>query len=270
MCSARNAFKVMGARFLKDGRHVIDDYYEDAALASGANAGEIAVADGLEPQDRVASNSAPGQAGETGPAVPEVPESMTRLPCQSAFRLSLNRINPSATGSSVLGTKTIFGGDGKAPSIAIPNDSKERRRRMASHLTAKNWMIQYCRAISEMNRHLRSIRNERMIPFPKYPSIARLAADPSTDRTSGTMVDATKDEEDMEWREVEVEMRLNTDGKIMEPGEEMDSKEEPDDDDDNNSNGGGPSAPEPTQVFSRVPNPLPPESQLTARLFDFV
>ncbi|WAQ90372.1 hypothetical protein PtA15_12A361 [Puccinia triticina] len=263
MCSARNAFKVMGARFLKDGRHVVDDYYEDAALASGANSGEIALADGSEPQDRAASNSAPGQPGDPS-ALPDMPESTTRLPCQSAFRLALNRVNPSAAGSASLGLKTIFGGDGKAPSIAIPNDSKERRRRMASHLTAKNWMIHYCRAISEMNRHLRGIRNERMVPFPKYPSIARLAADPSTNGAIGTLANNAVEEE-MEWREVEVEMRLNTDGKIMEPGEEMDTKEEPDDDDDNNSNAGGPSAsaPEPAQVFSRITNPLPPSSIIT-------
>jgi hypothetical protein len=97
-----------------------------------------------------------------------------------------------------------------------------------------------------------------MVPFPKYPSISRLAEDPPTSADNA-------DDEEMEWREVEVEMRLNTDGKIMEPGEEMDTKEEPDDDDDNNSNVGGPSttAPEPSQGFSRITNPLPPTSTIT-------
>ncbi|KNE95720.1 hypothetical protein PSTG_10938 [Puccinia striiformis f. sp. tritici PST-78] len=263
MCSARNAFKVMGARFLKDGRHVIDDYYEDAAFANGANSGEIAGDEGSEAQDKGAANTGPSQPGD-GTAGPEGSDSTTRQACQSTFRLALNRINPSAAGSATLGLKTIFGGDGKAPSIAIPNDSKERRRRMASHLTAKNWMIQYCRAISEMNRHLRVIRNERMVPFPKYPSIARLAGNGSTSGTNGRLTDGVTDDEEMEWREVEVEMRLNTDGKIMEPGDEvLDTKEEPDDDDDNNSNAGGATAPEPAQVFSRITNPLPPESTIT-------
>jgi hypothetical protein len=102
-----------------------------------------------------------------------------------------------------------------------------------------------------------------MVPFPKYPSIACLATDPSTNGTSGTTTDAITDE-DQEWREVEVEMRLNNDGKIIEPGEELDNKEEPNDDDDNNSNSGAPSAaPEPSQVFSRVTHALPPESIIT-------
>lgn len=260
MCSARNAFKVIGARFLKDGKHVIDDYYEDAAFASGAAVGEPAIADGLEPSERLTANAASQKRPPTPTPFPEPPEKIKLEPHQSSFRLGLNRLNPSQASSAGSGLKTIFGGDGKAPSIAIPNDSKERRRRMASHLTAKNWMVQYCRAISEMNRHLRGIRNERMIPFNNFPSIARLSEDSSIKERPAD----NAEDDGMEWREVEVDIPLNSEGKIMQPGDEFDPKGDQDDEGSNSDNALTLApAPDASQTVLRITNALPLESTIT-------
>ncbi|CAH7690688.1 hypothetical protein PPACK8108_LOCUS26113, partial [Phakopsora pachyrhizi] len=124
--------------------HVIDDYYEDAALA--------AIADGLDPQDRLASGAT---------AVPETSEA------------------PPPNSAALLNHRPTL-------EVTAPN------------LTSKNWMLQYCRAISEMNRHLRWIREDRMRPFSQYPSIA-----------CSQKLKTKNEDVEMEWRYVEEEFRIN-------------------------------------------------------------
>ncbi|KAI8448247.1 chromatin remodelling complex Rsc7/Swp82 subunit-domain-containing protein [Phakopsora pachyrhizi] len=269
MCSARNAYKVIGARFLKGGKHVIDDYYEDAALASGEPRGEAAIADGLDPQDRLASGAT---------AVPETSEApppnsaaafkppVKLLPHQSNFRTELNRINPLAIASVT--SKTNFGGDGRSPAIAMAGDIKDKKRKQAPNLTSKNWMLQYCRAISEMNRHLRWIREDRMRPFPQYPSIAcsqKLKTKNVTGNGSENLGDSLKEDVEMEWRYVEEEFRINREGRVL--GSDSDWNEEEKEEENENSDK------ERNQIFtktsssavlmSRIAENLPEDSLMT-------
>ncbi|EGG10664.1 uncharacterized protein MELLADRAFT_60382 [Melampsora larici-populina 98AG31] len=278
MCSARNAFKVMGARFLKDidhalnsnqsddpdtdGRLVVDDYYEDAALASGAAIGEPAIADGLEPQDRsaAATTDAAGQeTTSTSNVNPPVPQEPVKLKAaQSAFRLALNNPNPTSAGAGGSLVKTIFGGDGRPPFGFVITDPKDRKRRPAPNLTSKNWMLQYCRAISEMNRHLRSLRNERLRPFP---TLGSHELDSNLTFKNGT----EPHPDDMEWRDVEVDMRLNTEGRILESGEESDGKTDEEEEEKSEAEASTPVPPPSTTgpALSRITNALPPDSIIT-------
>ncbi|KAH9814886.1 chromatin remodelling complex Rsc7/Swp82 subunit-domain-containing protein [Melampsora americana] len=278
MCSARNAFKVMGARFLRDidhildfnqsddsdtdGKLVVDDYYEDAALASGAMVGEPAIADGLEPQDRsaAATTDAPGQeTTSTSNAIPPVPQEPLKLKAsQSAFRLALNNPNPTSAGAGGSLVKSNFGGDGRPPFGFVITDPKDRKRRPAPNLTSKNWMLQYCRAISEMNRHLRTLRNERLRPFPTLGS-----RELDSKLTPGAGVE--HDPEDMEWCDVEVDMRLNTEGRILESGEESDGKTDEEEEEKSEGEASTPLPPPSDKAppLSRITNALPPDSIIT-------
>uniref|UniRef100_A0A0K3CQB1 FGENESH: predicted gene_10.69 protein n=1 Tax=Rhodotorula toruloides TaxID=5286 RepID=A0A0K3CQB1_RHOTO len=49
MVAARNVFKVMGATFVQDGKYVVDDYYEDKAIAAGHKPGEPAFLEAYDP-----------------------------------------------------------------------------------------------------------------------------------------------------------------------------------------------------------------------------
>ncbi|KAG0139742.1 hypothetical protein CROQUDRAFT_101108 [Cronartium quercuum f. sp. fusiforme G11] len=266
MCSARNAFKVMGARFLKGGKHVVDDYYEDAAFASGATIGEPAIADGLDPQDRsnAPAADAPGQdtISVSNSNAQPVQEPVKLKPTQSAFRLALNYPISSTSASGGSSSKSNYSGDGRPPFGFVVTDPREKKRRPAPNLTSKNWMLQYCRAISEMNRHLRTVRRERSQPFPSYGT-GDLRSESSPILADGEVVEPHLVE--MEWRDVEVDMRINGEGRIVESGDESDTKTEEDEDEKSDTEPSTPVPPpsNPGPQLSRITNPLPPDSIIT-------
>ena len=65
MISARNMFKIFGAKFVENGRYVIDDYYEQVSLAQGHTAGEPAVIALYDPDLDTGTLAAP--KGQSGP-----------------------------------------------------------------------------------------------------------------------------------------------------------------------------------------------------------
>ncbi|KAH7337725.1 chromatin remodelling complex Rsc7/Swp82 subunit-domain-containing protein, partial [Rhizoctonia solani] len=62
LITARSAYKVHGAKMIKNGRWVVDDYYEDRVLADGKVAGDLVgdvLQEPLDPEQHHPSNAAP-------------------------------------------------------------------------------------------------------------------------------------------------------------------------------------------------------------------
>lgn len=201
-------------------------------------------------------------------SIPQIPVEPVRLkPTASAFRLALNNPNPNATGAGANLGKSSFGGDGRPPFGFTITDLREKKRRPAPILTSKNWMLQYCRAVSESNRHLRTVRRERLRPFPSIGSHGFRPEDGTTRPIPPLPTGATVEPQpiEMEWRDVEVDVRLNTEGRILESGEESDTKTEEEEEEESEAEV-APSVPPPANPgssISRITNPLPLDSIIT-------
>ncbi|CAE7073780.1 unnamed protein product [Rhizoctonia solani] len=69
LITARSAYKVHGAKMIKSGRWVVDDYYEDRVIADGKVAGELVgdvLQEPLDPEQHHTSNAAPTTSASGG------------------------------------------------------------------------------------------------------------------------------------------------------------------------------------------------------------
>ncbi|BGO94906.1 hypothetical protein NBRC10512_006169 [Rhodotorula toruloides] len=151
MVAARNVFKVMGATFVQDGKYVVDDYYEDKAIAAGHKPGEPAFLEAYDPDKDTGT-----LATSKGNAPP------------GATTLGLNHLighpgKPKLPGADLIasqlggGPVATFGGQGIQP-FGRTWDPTAKKAKPAAHLTWQNWMHEYAKNVRDENAKLVAVR----------------------------------------------------------------------------------------------------------------
>ncbi|KDQ13820.1 hypothetical protein BOTBODRAFT_361613 [Botryobasidium botryosum FD-172 SS1] len=160
MLTARSAFKAHGAKMLKEGRWVVDDYYEDRVR-------DEILAKGLTPGDLV------GELPDPHPTAP----ADTTAPTDSKHHH--HHTNYAAASASAIykpgGPTTHFGGDGLGP---FQGELAQTRRAMfvREGVGEENWMWMAAVAVREANSGIQRVRRERMgrVPEPGVLDDARI------------------------------------------------------------------------------------------------
>ncbi|CAG7848962.1 SubName: Full=Uncharacterized protein {ECO:0000313/EMBL:CCA73855.1} [Serendipita indica DSM 11827] len=138
MVTARSAFKQHGAKVIKNGRWVVDDYFEDAAkieaAEKGAKPGDIVI----EPQQDFSHNISVDAYSKA----------------QKESRTGIYKPG---------GPTTFFGSDGVGPFRGEMSSTKKAML-ARENLTEENWMHAAALSIQEANEELRRGRAERIIP----------------------------------------------------------------------------------------------------------
>ncbi|WVR07114.1 hypothetical protein IAU60_004154 [Kwoniella sp. DSM 27419] len=143
MVAVRNVYKLMGARVVKGGKWVTDDYYEDESLAKCAE-------NGFEPytiaeDEEIAQNAAAALAGPSKSQQADAP--------RSAYNL---------TPLYVLGgPTTTFAGTGIDPWTDAGHGHRRSRLR-ASGVTEEDWMLRYAEESRAIDQQLKGYREERL------------------------------------------------------------------------------------------------------------
>lgn len=132
-----------------DGRHVIDDYYEQAAREAGKKEGDLA--DSRSHEEVVAERS-----------VRERDRDRERHR-KRADANNYATTNP-ATGESIT---TTFGDSGEPPFVRAENSAMRTGQLTRDDLTDENWMMRYAESVRGMNSELRETRKSRLVAFQK-------------------------------------------------------------------------------------------------------
>lgn len=143
MVAMRNVFKVMGARVIKNGRHVVDDYYEDEAAAKCAE-------NGIEP----------GSIVQDEEYVPSANLNNERA-LRSAPGESSRSLAHLSTFYTVGGPTTHFAGNGVDPWTDSGWGNKRSRLRTAG-VTEEDWMLRTAEEARAVDEQLRKYREERL------------------------------------------------------------------------------------------------------------
>ncbi|WVQ72504.1 hypothetical protein IAR50_002060 [Cryptococcus sp. DSM 104548] len=142
MVALRNVYKAMGAKVVKNGRHVIDDYYEDQAAAQCA-------AEGIEP----------------GSLVPE--EEFVQIAQNTGDRASRAAANESRTLASLSafytagGLTTQFASNGIDPWTDGGWGNKRSKLKTAG-VTEEDWMYKTAEESRLVDEQLKGLRAERL------------------------------------------------------------------------------------------------------------
>lgn len=146
MMSARDAYKAFGALLIRDGRHVTDDYDEDAALASRPllkpgdvvpdARGAINTSAELENLRRV--SYAPENRGR-GPAATSTASTSIRPEIASFPSQTFTRSD----------VETIYGGSGRTPFYLKAHPKSAKRK-----FNEIDWMLVFAQNVMQCNRHL--------------------------------------------------------------------------------------------------------------------
>ncbi|KAH9934143.1 chromatin remodelling complex Rsc7/Swp82 subunit-domain-containing protein [Fomitopsis serialis] len=136
MITARSAYKLHGAKTVKDGKWVFDDYYEDKAL-------EECTAKGLKPGDPV------DEPQDTAAAAPELTASKDR----TGSGIGLYRAG---------GPTTIFGGSGWGPYSDGPLNAVRKSLLTRDGLNEENWMYAAAQRTADASREWANMRAEAM------------------------------------------------------------------------------------------------------------
>ncbi|KAK4048205.1 chromatin structure-remodeling complex subunit RSC7 [Microbotryomycetes sp. JL201] len=140
--AARNVYKVMGAIFVKDGKYVFDDYYEDKSLAAGHQPGEPAV---VVPYDQGQTDAARAVAFADGPGA--AASNKHRPPGMSG------RPDDYVAGS----VASLWPSIGILPLVKAW-DPIAKKARPPPHLTEENWMLEYAKSAQEYNKYLGTLK----------------------------------------------------------------------------------------------------------------
>ncbi|KAH8928682.1 hypothetical protein BT69DRAFT_1276973 [Atractiella rhizophila] len=124
MVSALNLYKALGAKMVKDGKYVIDDYYEEEALAKGHKPGDSAVTDPYEPGKQDSRDTVAVGVGPRG-----IP-----TPSYTHVRGELQ-----------------FGNRGSEGQVWEP---------LKVNLEGDSWKFEYMKAVLQTDRWLREVRRE--------------------------------------------------------------------------------------------------------------
>ncbi|WWC70061.1 uncharacterized protein I206_104006 [Kwoniella pini CBS 10737] len=147
MVSVRNVFKLMGARVVKDGKWVNDDYYEADALEKckemGWEPGTLAEDDEIA-QQQTHSNS----LRDLG-----LNDSSTNVGGRYAYSL--------APFYTIGGLTTSFGGNGVDPFTEAGLGNKRQKLKSAG-VNEENWMHLTAKEASRINNQLKAYRDERI------------------------------------------------------------------------------------------------------------
>ncbi|RXK36924.1 hypothetical protein M231_05826 [Tremella mesenterica] len=143
MVCMRNTFKVMGARLIKDGKWVTDDYYEEEALTKCAQSGFTPY--GPVHEDEILSNALTS-GHHNRPPISEYP----------------TRSNVSLAPVYTLGGPTTqFGTAGLDPWTDAGMGNKRAKLR-GMEVTEEDWILRYAEESRALDETLRGYRQERL------------------------------------------------------------------------------------------------------------
>lgn len=148
--AARNVFKIHGAKTIKNGRAVIDDYYESDARTRLENSGRLHSAGQMLPEDDVRS------AAEIRRQTDKERDRSRRPPDAISIATS------DAQGQVVL---THFGDNGASPFVRSTNHTSRRMQQQRADLTEENWMYEMALSVRGMNAELEQYRKDRLLQF---------------------------------------------------------------------------------------------------------
>ncbi|KAK4057308.1 chromatin structure-remodeling complex subunit RSC7 [Microbotryomycetes sp. JL221] len=156
--AARNVYKVMGAVFVKDGKYVFDDYYEDKSLAAGHQPGEPAV---VKPYDTGGGDSL--KSGDTASGASGLRiGSGSGSSIHHGSSVSTHRGGGGVGGATnsddfmfLGGVSSLWPNPGVTP-LAKPWDPISKKARPPAHLNQENWMLEYAKSTRQYNKYLNS------------------------------------------------------------------------------------------------------------------
>lgn len=150
---ARNVFKIYGAKVVKNGRAVIDDYYESEAKAKLERTGKADTVGQLLPEEDHRSNEQRRRdADRERDRTRRPPDAITHVTTDPGGRL----------------ITTVFGDNGASPFMRSLNWPSRRMTQQRADLTEENWLIEMSRNVQGMNRELAENRLERLVKFRKW------------------------------------------------------------------------------------------------------
>ncbi|EJT50068.1 protein-nucleus import-related protein [Trichosporon asahii var. asahii CBS 8904] len=146
MVAMRNVYKLMGARLVKDGKWVDDDYNEEQALQDCANNGYKP--HGPVTEEELAANQYPSAGG------PRPAASQSMYADGQASKSTLASFYPAG------GATTQFGSNGADPWADNLNQKRHRLRQLG--VTEEDWMLRTAEDSRRIDETLRGIREERI------------------------------------------------------------------------------------------------------------
>jgi chromatin structure-remodeling complex protein RSC7 len=154
MVAVRNVYKLHGARVIKNGRAVIDDYYEELARKTGRR---------------------PGQLVDSASANAPVPARLTERR-QEARREMRQRerdhrrpdtFSHGLTDSLGNQLVTTFGDTGESPFERAKSWSTRRQNSLRSEINETTWMMEMARSVRGINAEILAGHAERRRGFPR-------------------------------------------------------------------------------------------------------
>jgi chromatin structure-remodeling complex protein RSC7 len=150
MLAVRNVFKTLGAKVVKDGRFIMDDYYEAEARESGKTETEAVVE-----EEFVAPAAAPRAIERRRDADRDKSK---RRP--DFFSYATSDLNGNAM-------YTTFGDAGLSPFERAKGWSARRVNLQRADIDEENWMMEMARSVRGMNHEILNSRSERLKAFPR-------------------------------------------------------------------------------------------------------
>ncbi|PWN31168.1 hypothetical protein BDZ90DRAFT_205490, partial [Jaminaea rosea] len=150
--AARNMFKIFGAKTVRNGRAVVDDYYEAEARAKLEKLGRADKAGQLVPDTDVRRAAERRRDDDRT-------RDRTRRPPDS-----FDYVSSDAQGRMV---KTVFGDNGASPFMRSRNWPQRRQNQHRADLSEENWLLEMSRNVVGMNRELAENRLERLVRFQR-------------------------------------------------------------------------------------------------------
>ena len=148
MLVVRNIFKTHGAKSIKDGRFVVDDYYEREARESGKREGQLA--QGAEEETQ------PARAVERRREAERERDRQRRRPDAYTFSTA------DMQGNAIY---TTFGDAGLSPFERSKGWNARRVNLQRADIDEENWMMEMARSVRGMNREIMLSRKERLKAF---------------------------------------------------------------------------------------------------------
>ncbi|KZT60042.1 hypothetical protein CALCODRAFT_493040 [Calocera cornea HHB12733] len=139
MVTARSAYKCQGAKLIKDGKWVTDDYYEDKAR-------EDCLAQGINPGDPVG----------------ELPDPMAAVDPAQALRKTTTAYDRASKPTNDMTTR--YGGIGLSPFVGEMGQAK-RQMLLREGVDERTWMWRTAMDVWESNDEIRRLREERLQGF---------------------------------------------------------------------------------------------------------
>lgn len=153
MLAVRNLFKLFGARIVKGGISISDDYYEQEAKEAAKRDLEAA-----QEAEKEASAPPAARAIERRRDLDRDRDRQKRRP--DAFTFSTSDMHGNAI-------YTTFGDTGQSPFERARGWNARRVNLQRADLDEENWMIEMARSVRGMNHEILVSRNERLKAFPR-------------------------------------------------------------------------------------------------------